>query len=265
MGQLRKRLLFSSIVVPLAIAAMFLAPMWLYVIVVEALVLLSMNEFFSLVEKKEIRVNRLAGLFFGMCIPISFLYHSDAMFLVLASLTFFIYNFKKEHIHHALVSTSVTMFAVVYIAWFFSHLIYLRQLEHGAQWVFFVVLIVKGGDAGAYFVGKPLGRTKLLKSVSPNKSVEGAVGGLLTSVVLAGISKLYIPEVGFLSLLILGALASIISQLGDLSESLIKRDAGIKDSGVIPGIGGVLDMIDSLVVTIPFVYYFVTGLAGFMK
>lgn len=264
MGQLGKRLIFSAFMVPLAVAAIFAAPMWLYVVVVEILVLLSMNEFFSLVEKKEIRVNRVAGLFFGLCIPISFLYHSDAMFLVLACLTFFIYNFKREHIHQALVSTSVTMFSVVYIAWFFSHLIYLRQLPNGAEWVFFVVLIVKGGDAGAYFVGKTFGRTKLIQSVSPNKSVEGAVGGLLTSVVLAMISRVYIHDVGILNLMLLGALASVISQLGDLSESLIKRDAGIKDSGVIPGIGGILDMIDSLVVTIPFVYYYVTGLAGIL-
>jgi phosphatidate cytidylyltransferase len=263
MSQLGKRLLSSAFLVSISIGTIFYAPMWFYLIIVEVIVLVSLNEFFMLAEKKNIQVNRMIGLFFGACLPLAFLFHSDSMILVLACLAVFMFNFPRHLMHQAIVSTSVTMFGLIYIAWFFSHLIYLRQLDLGAQWVFFTVLVVKGGDAGAYFTGKAIGKTKLIEHVSPKKTVEGAVGGWLTSIVLAIVSGFYLPGVSFWSLLILGASVSIISQLGDLSESLIKRDAGVKDSGVIPGLGGALDVMDSLLLTIPFVFYYVTSLRVF--
>ncbi|MBU3758451.1 MAG: phosphatidate cytidylyltransferase [Candidatus Omnitrophica bacterium] len=256
MTQLGKRLATSAVLVSLAIFTIFAAPLWLFTIVIELLVLTALYEYLSMAEKKGLAVNRAASLALGALMPIAFLLRLDLLAILAACLTLFIVNFKKEKLHQAFVSTSVSFLGVVYVAWFFSTLIYLRQIPQGAQWVFFAALVVKGGDAGAYFVGRKLGKAKLLEHVSPNKSVEGAWAGFLTSVILAMFSKTYIPSVDFHHFLFLGVLAGVISQLGDLAESLIKRDAGIKDSGTVPGLGGILDVLDSLLLTIPLVYFY---------
>lgn len=256
MSQLGKRLISSAILVSIAVSTIFYAPFWLFTLVVEALVLIALFEYLALAEKKGLPINKTEALVIGALIPLAFVFKMDLLALFGACLFLFIANFKKERLNQAFVSTSVSFLGVVYVAWFFSTLIYLRQIPHGAQWVFYAALVVKGGDAGAYFTGRKLGKAKLLEHVSPNKSVEGAIGGFLTSVVLSLISMAYIPSVGFHHFIFLGVLAGVISQLGDLSESLIKRDAGIKDSGAMPGLGGILDVLDSLLLTIPLVYFY---------
>lgn len=119
-------------------------------------------------------------------------------------------------------------------------------------------------DMGAFFVGKKLGRHQLAAQISPKKTVEGAIGGLVTAVISSAlipplaswIDSPFALQVTLWQTLILGCLIGILSQIGDLGESLLKRDAGIKDSNQLPGLGGVLDMIDSLVFTLPLGYFF---------
>jgi len=129
-------------------------------------------------------------------------------------------------------------------------------------WVLYLVLLIKTGDAGAYFIGTKFGKTKLFESVSPNKSWEGAWGGFVTTVLLSLISSVYLRDVSFLHLLILGTVLGVIAQLGDLIESLMKRNVGVKDSGEVPGLGGILDVLDSLIFTTPFLYFYITFFIG---
>jgi len=260
MTQLGKRLISSAFLVSLAIYTIFFAPIWFFTVIAEIMIVVALNEFYSLAAKKEIVINRFLGLFFGALIPLTTYFELGSLVLVLACLALFVQNFRKNLIHQALISTSVTLLGLVYVAWFFSKVIDLRLTHYGAQWVFYIALIVKGGDAGAYFVGKKYGRIKLIEHISPNKSVEGAIGGLATTVILSMLSSMYLPGVPFYHFLVLGVLIGVISQLGDLAESLIKRDAGVKDSGNLPGLGGLLDVMDSLLLTVPFVYYYVTVL-----
>lgn len=247
----------SAFLITICVYTMFYAPMWLFILVVEALVLTALFEFYALAEKKKMVAHRWLGLFFGAIIPLAVYAKAGPPALVISCLAIFVYNFRKDLLHEALASCAVTFFGLVYVAFFFSELINLRGLYYGSQWVFYVALIVKGGDAGAYFTGRKYGKVKLLEHVSPNKSVEGAVGGFITTLVLSLLSKLYMPDVALVHFLVLGVLVGIISQLGDLAESLLKRDAGIKDSGALPGLGGLLDVMDSLLLTVPFVYYYV--------
>jgi phosphatidate cytidylyltransferase len=156
---------------------------------------------------------------------------------------------------------SVSVFGIIYVAWFFSYLIKIKLLPDGAAWVAYTILIVKGGDMAAYFVGKKFGKTKLLEHVSPKKSIEGAIGQMVATIGLSVGSALYL-HVSPVHLLILGTAVGLLALLGDLAESLIKRDAGVKDSGNIPGLGGVLDVIDSLLFTIPVVYFYLTMVLG---
>jgi phosphatidate cytidylyltransferase len=255
--QLAKRLASSAVLISLTIATIFWAPDWLYFFVVECFILLALNEFFALAEKKGIPIHRALGLFLGALVPFSFYFGSDTMILMVACLALFILHFHPKLRDQALISTSVTIFGIIYVSWFLSYLIELRHAPDGPFWVFYTLLLVKGGDAGAYFVGNKYGRQKLIEHISPNKSIEGAIGGFVTTVVLSLISKIYLPYAAIYHLFILGVLIGVLAQLSDLGESLLKRGAGIKDSGQVPGLGGFLDVLDSLLLTVPFAYYYV--------
>lgn len=262
MKQLGRRLASSAVLVSLTIWTVFFAPLLVFFLIVELLIVLALSEYFDLAARKGIQVARFLCLLTGSLVPVFFLFGAESMALIAASLAVFLFNFKPDQRHQALVTTAVTAFGILYVSWFLSHLIMIRGLEYGSGWVFYTLLIVKGGDAGAYFVGNRMGRNKLIEHVSPNKSVEGAVGGFVTTIVLSLLSRAYLPNAQLFHLLVLGAAVGVVSQLGDLAESLMKRDAGVKDSGQIPGLGGLLDVLDSLLLTVPFVYYYITAVAG---
>ena len=150
------------------------------------------------------------------------------------------------------------MFGILYIAWFLSFFIKIRYLTGGFGLFLTAVLITKLGDIGAYLVGMRFGRTPLIPHVSPKKSIEGSLGGLLFSVLGALISRVFL-NFSYLHMIFLGIFLGILGQLGDLSESLIKRDCQVKDSGnLIAGMGGVLDLIDSLLFTGPVFYFYMS-------
>ena len=259
MDPLYKRLTFSAILVSVSLYAIFFAPDQIFFLVTVTLGLLGLSEYLSLAQKKGITLNRPLGLVLGAVLFFSVYYEAEAVTLAMVFLVISIFNFSRPSREQVLLSSAVTVFGIVYVGWFFSHLIKMKALEAGGCWVFYTLLIVKGGDAGAYFVGKRFGRTQLIAHVSPNKSVEGAVGGLAVSVILSLLSKIYLPSVPLFHFLVLGLLAGVLAQLGDLAESLIKRDAGVKDSGHVPGLGGILDVLDSLLLSIPFIYYYITS------
>ena len=257
-----KRLFTSTILVGVALYTIFLAPAWFFFLVVEAFVLLGLNEFLTLAEKKGIVINRVLGLLFGALLPLSYYFPSESLIFVNACLALFIFNFHRKLRDQALVSTAVTTFGLVYVAWFFSFLMKIRYLPNGAKWVFYTIAVVKLGDSAAYFFGKAFGRVKLVEHISPQKSIEGAVAGFLATLAASLFSKLYLWQVDWVHFFVMGIALGFLSAFGDLAESLIKRDAGVKDSGNLPGLGGMLDVMDSLLLTIPFVYYYITAFPG---
>lgn len=262
MTQLQKRLIMSAFFVSLAVFTTFKAPTWFFFLFVEVFQLIALYEYLEIAKHKGITVKRTIALIAGALIPFAIFHYSVSFILMLAVLALFVFHFKPSLKAQVLVSIAVTAFGLLYVSWFSAHLLKIRELDSGPAWVFYLLLIVKGGDAGAYFVGRKLGRTKLIEHVSPNKSVEGAIGGFATSIILSLISALFLPPVAWLHLVVLGGLLGVLAQLGDLGESLIKRDSGVKDSGVIPGLGGILDMLDSLLLTIPFLYYYLILMIG---
>jgi phosphatidate cytidylyltransferase len=151
------------------------------------------------------------------------------------------------------------LFGVLTIVPFFWGMVALRQFGYeqnhftGAWWLLYVMLLVWGADSGAYVFGKMLGKHKLAPKVSPGKTWEGLIGGLVTSAVISWLFGRYAPlNVIPATLLVCSIIAALASVLGDLTESMFKREAGIKDSGhLIPGHGGVLDRIDSLTAAVP--------------
>lgn len=167
-----------------------------------------------------------------------------------------------------LANLAVTVFGVIYLTLPLSAMM-LITIEFGRYWMLYLLLVTKLTDVGAYFVGKQWGRYKLAPTISPKKTWEGAASGFilgtLTSYIMHKIS-LGLFEKGLfassLQSLWFGALMSIVAQIGDLSESLLKRDGGVKDSNRLPGLGGLLDMVDSLVFTTPLLYFFIKVFLG---
>lgn len=147
---------------------------------------------------------------------------------------------------------------VMYIPFMLSHFIMIRQTENGVLWVFFILVLAFSGDIAAYYVGKTIGKRKLIPVVSPGKTVEGTLGLIAGSTVVCVFFKaLFFPALPLVHALVLGFLGSIIGQLGDLCESAIKRASGAKDSGtILMGHGGLLDRLDCLIFIVPFVYYY---------
>ena len=173
--------------------------------------------------------------------------------------TFMWILFKGRQPYIANVAT--TVLGMVYCGWFPLHLLFLRNLEStrfddGLGFVVMMFIAILLTDTGCYYAGTHFGKHKLAPVISPNKTVEGSIGGIICAVIGAMVIGWYLGLEWYLSFTA-GLLCTIFAQIGDLSESLIKRDAGVKDSGdILPGHGGFLDRCDSFILTIPVMYYF---------
>ena len=155
-----------------------------------------------------------------------------------------------------LTEVSYNFLGLIYTVVLLSHLYLLRQLPGGVGWTFLAFFLVWGTDTGAYLIGRAVGRHPLAPQVSPKKTVEGALGGLLTAILVGALYWKWVGGAPLSYFLLLGIVVGVGAQLGDLFESALKRSAGVKDSGkLIPGHGGILDRFDSFVFAIPIVYY----------
>ena len=160
-----------------------------------------------------------------------------------------------------IANVATTLLGIVYCGWFPLHLIFLRNMhcarfDSGLGFVVLMFTSILLTDIGCYYVGTKFGKHKLAPVISPNKTIEGSVGGGIFSVIGAVVIGYFFGLEWYLAL-IAGLLCTVFAQIGDLSESLIKRDAGVKDSGhSLPGHGGFLDRTDSFIFTIPMMYYF---------
>jgi phosphatidate cytidylyltransferase len=153
---------------------------------------------------------------------------------------------------------SVTLLGILYVSWLLSHLVLLRGLPYGKEFLFYLLLVVWSGDTGAYYVGSYFGTHRLAPVVSPKKTIEGAIGGLIVSLLASCIAKwTFLPLFNYRDCISLGILLAVISQLGDLCESLLKRAVNVKDSGtILPGHGGILDRLDGVMFAAPVLYYY---------
>ncbi|OGW75080.1 MAG: hypothetical protein A2Z72_03565 [Omnitrophica bacterium RBG_13_46_9] len=270
-GDTLKRFATSAVVLFLVGITTFILPNWVFCLVVTLFIAVSLYEFFSTVEKKGIIVYKYFGVIAGILIPISIYFHLgegyanlEPFFIVIACLFTFVLQFtRREKAKDHLVSIAITLFALFYISWFFSFFIKIKYLPEGAHLVGFLIIVTKMGDIGAYFIGKRFGKSPLIPRISPRKTKIGAMGGLLLSVISAVLCKGLLVNFSYVYLALLGLLLGVIGQVGDLAESLFKRDFDVKDSGGnLPGLGGVLDVIDSLLFTAPLFYFYMLILSG---
>jgi phosphatidate cytidylyltransferase len=255
---------------------------WVYVALVTAFILLALNEFYGLIIAKGATPHRRLGNIAAASLPV-IAYVGDASLattaLTATLLTLMIMQTTKQEIREAIASVSETFFGVIYVAWLLSYAVSVRFIavelerrfgapvdpEAGFFYMILCLTAVVLSDVGAYFVGRKYGRRKLAPAISPNKTVEGAIGGVITGGVCAVIAKLvftwFVPgelsrDLGWGASFVFGLTLAAFGTLGDLVESVLKRDAALKDAGdLLPGVGGVLDRIDSALLGIPVMYY----------
>ncbi len=190
---------------------------------------------------------------------------SDRTVLLLTVIAMLSYRLlSTRDLRKGLEDSAVLIFGVVYVALTLGYLLLTRALPDGEFLIFFVFLVTWATDTGAYYAGTSLGRHRLAPVISPNKTVEGLIGGFALALGAAFLARVwFLPSFGVTDCLVAGVLLAIAGVMGDLTESALKRSAGVKDSGgVIPGHGGMLDRLDSLLFTSPVFYYYVTVVKG---
>jgi phosphatidate cytidylyltransferase len=264
-----KRILSSAVLTTLVIFAVF--NVWAFRLVIMFITVLGLYEFFTMLERKNISIYKYVGIGLGSIIPLSIMFQFELtkkwelLFIVLALLLLTMMQFKRRQSQGAIVGISTTLFGILYVSWFFSFLVKIRLLDNGVGFLAALLVITKLGDIGAYLVGSRFGRTPLLPRISPNKSIEGSAGGLLFSVLGAIVCKPMLTF-SYSHLVLIGIVLGILAQLGDLSESLMKRDSGIKDSSsIFPGMGGVLDVVDSILFTAPAFYFYINIVSSYIN
>lgn len=231
-------------------------------VLIYLVLILALHEFYLLALGQEQRNARWLGLLVATILYLAICAGDPRMILATASMSviliflFFLWQAIRQPFEFDLLARVIL--GLFYVAFGFSHLVLIRQLPDGVSWIFLVLVLAFAGDTLAFYAGKTWGKEKLMPRVSPGKTRAGILGLLAGGVVGALAFKfLFLPALPVVHALILGFTGSIIGQLGDLSESAIKRNRGVKDSGaILPGHGGILDRIDCLLFIVPFVYYY---------
>lgn len=248
--------------VPVILACVFYGGLpFLFLVLILALI--AVNEFYNLMMKKGF----FPAYYVGNVITASFIifaYYAlkrnwepaHSAILTLAAAIAMISGVFLKREKDTIVDVAVTILGMVYVGWFLSYLFFIRSLTEHGGYLFFLLFTVWAMDIAAYLAGRVFGHTPLMPSVSPKKTWEGAIAGFIVCLIAAGIFS-QTAQLELMHALILGVLIGIFGQISDLIESLIKREAGAKDSSdLLPGHGGVLDRIDSFVLTAPLMYYY---------
>lgn len=241
---------------------------WAFVLLVLIINLLAQFEFYKLTELKQMLPLKILGLIGTILITISFYqFGIEKLWLIIFALfyvTLLIELFRNKG--SATLNISGTTWGFFYPTVFFSFHILIRELPKslnleyaaGGRWVLFMLVTIWICDTAAYFVGSAIGKNKLYQRISPNKTVEGAVAGFVFALLTAYLFHLlYIKDLSLIQCLVIGGIVGVMSQIGDLVESVFKRDAGVKDtSGILPGHGGFLDRFDAPLFVAPLVYFY---------
>ncbi len=261
--QVLKRLLSAIILIPIVVVVTLYAPAIWFTSVVSLLILATIKECNAIIAGGSRGAWSWLPIFMASALPFLYLFDGGmeglSRYLSGAVLILFIAAMvSSKDLKIASEWVRSTIFSIIYIALPFSLLALLAVADNGRLWILFILLLVWSNDTFAFCTGKLIGRHKLSPNISPGKSIEGAAGGLLGGVVVILIFNHYCAlGLELPTAIALALVLGVLSILGDLFESLIKRGSDVKDSGsLIPGHGGILDRVDSMVFVVPALYYF---------
>lgn len=251
-ANLSLRLVTAAAGVPALIWLVGWGASWLFAAVIAVVALLALREFFAMAfpgrPVKQI-LGALLGAAFGATIFFeSEIFHAPWLGLVFVA-AFSLYLFTPGDLADRLQGLLLTLLGAVYLGFLLPHLLLLFRTAQGREWTFWLLSVVMAGDSAAYFIGRSLGMRKLAPQISPGKTVAGA-WGYLAGAAMAGMiaAAILLPQFSRMEILLLSVVAGVFGQLGDLFESWLKRVFVVKDSGsLLPGHGGLLDRLDSLI------------------
>jgi len=268
---MKTRILTAIVLIPLLVLVLLSGSP----VIAAAVVIISaigLYEFYKATGLKDKRYLCALGYLAAVAVPLMRSFINPQLYAPLVYLFMFLLFviMLAQHKTVSVTDAAMVIFSVVYIPYFLTNLLYIRELEYGRIliWIPFIGAFLT--DTCAYFAGVFLGKHKLCPEISPKKTIEGSVGGILgcmAACMLYGLlmEKAWSLNVNYLSLAALGFAMSIVSQIGDLSASIIKRKFGIKDYGsLFPGHGGILDRLDSVIMIAPLVYLYIVDI-GFLK
>ena len=265
-----KRLLTALIVLPVLIASILVASLWwVFVLLAVAAMVLALWEFYALAKRLQLKPDAETGYIAGAILITIALQPNFAITLAGAHFVVIVFTaaamvaatLRGAPFEKLIPSVGATMLGILYIPLLGSHLLSIRMgfsQTLSAHLLSFFFLVLMGSDAGAYYIGQALGKHKLAPSISPGKTWEGAIGGIIAALAMGALSHFwFFRELPLRYILPLAGVMAIVGILGDLTESALKRGAGAKDAAnILPGHGGMLDRLDSLLFNAPLIYYF---------
>ena len=264
-------MLTTMVGIPIISAAIWWGGLWLVILVTIAAIL-GVREFYNLFKATDVALPTILGSLWAFAFVLGGQASSELTnFLTISAVILFGGAFVSSlwliAFHKGSGFTQASVYLIlgpVYVGFLLSHAIVLRETgapaNLGRDWLFFALLVTFATDTGAFLTGRNIGRHKMAPVLSPNKTWEGAIGGF-TLAILVSLALGQLLDLGLLRWqeALIGATVGVVSQLGDLSESTLKRVSQVKDAGsIIPGHGGILDRLDSLVLSIPAVYYLIS-------
>ena len=260
---MKKRVVPGFLIAGLWLLLLVMGSPFLFCLVAALLVLLAADEYLRMVDTRNTNFfeHRLLTVFIAAPSLITCFYPKAATLAPATLLAIFIttcyFLYRYQDIEDKFNFFCRLIFGVIYIGLLSAHLVLLRFLPDGGAWLIVGTAITAGSDTGAYFVGKAIGKRKLCPNISPNKTVEGAVGGVLAGLIAGtGFAVLFLTSIHWMFLLVSTVVLALMGIAGDLTESIIKRGTGTKDSGrCLAGHGGILDRVDSLLFVGPALYY----------
>jgi phosphatidate cytidylyltransferase len=264
-----KRVITALIALPLLIASILVPWLWpLFVALAFFAMVAGLYEFWWLARKRELKPDVVVGFVAAAALLVAF-YFNDLPLVILILILFTMASLASAMLKGApfdrmIASVGATVLGVLYVVLLGGHLVALRTIAdpfiqpHSSDLLSFFFLAIMGSDTGAYYTGRTFGRHKLAPTISPGKTWEGAIGGMLASLLMAVIAHFwFFQELSLRAALPLAAVMNILGVIGDLTESALKRGAGAKDAAqILPGHGGLLDRLDSLLFNAPVIYYF---------
>ncbi|MEZ4441458.1 MAG: phosphatidate cytidylyltransferase [Polyangiaceae bacterium] len=265
-SNLTTRLLTAVVAIPLLLALLFLGPAWGWFLFILVAAAVGAYELFGMTHPGDalargggivLTLAMVAAVWFSQTHPKVLL----TAFVLVPSISIWLTLWRLGDIPTAALRVAASTFGPLWVGGGLGAIALLRAAGEpdGAALVVFSLGLAWLGDTGGYFAGRAFGKHKLYEKVSPKKTVEGAVGGVTTTIALAVVGHyLILPSLPIRDAVILGALGSILGIFGDLGESLLKRSVGVKDSGgIVPGHGGILDRIDAVLITAPLTLLYV--------
>ena len=274
---MKTRIITALVALPIIIASIVLPlwvpqAVWIFVAIAGFAMAAGLFEFYSLTKKLELKADPSIGYLWAICLFIGFVFDAPAKQpdLILATIAVFLmallvsqmFRFRVDF-SKMLIGIGVTLLGVMYVAFLGGYLVATRMgfeqfpnLSTHLLGYFF--LVVFASDTGAYFTGRAIGKHKLAPAISPGKTIEGLIGGILSAAAVAALATWwFFPELPYQWSIPLAIVLALVGVLGDLAESAIKRGSKTKDAAsILPGHGGFLDRLDSLLFGAPILYYF---------